>query len=121
MSRSPLAREVLREKISKSPSSASAGFLQEESRKHMINVLSMVTMTFADKLGYVPYTFSPSLTLPDLAQADLIIPLDHEKRRFHESTVPQSEERYDLSVYFFLLVAHLIWTTPMTVQKILMQ
>ena len=38
--------------------------------------------TFADKLGYVLQGYSRFSTLPDLAQADLIIPLDHESDDF---------------------------------------
>ena len=46
-------------------------------------------------------------TLPDLAQADLIIPLDHESDDFTKVHRTAIRERYDLRV-FLPLVAHLL-------------
>jgi len=83
MSRSPLAREVLREKISRSPffgkcRVSSRGVTQAYDQCPIDGNLR----TFADKLGYVLQGYSRFSTLPDLAQADLIIPLDHESDDF---------------------------------------
>jgi hypothetical protein len=44
--------------------------------------LSKRGMSRSDKLGYVLQGYSRFSTLPDLAQADLIIPLDHESDDF---------------------------------------
>ena len=83
MSRSPLAREVLREKIGQSPyfgmcRVSSRGVTQAYDQCPIDGNLR----TFADKLGYVLQGYSRFSTLPDLAQADLIIPLDHESDDF---------------------------------------
>ena len=83
MSRSPLAREVLREKVSRSPffgkcRVSSRGVTQAYDQCPIDGNLR----AFADKLGYVLQGYSRFSTLPDLAQADLIIPLDHESDDF---------------------------------------
>ena len=83
MSRSPLAREVLREKISQSPffgkcRVSSRGVTQAYDQCPIDGNLR----SFADKIGYVLQGYSRFSTLPDLAQADLIIPLDHESDDF---------------------------------------
>jgi protein-tyrosine-phosphatase len=83
MSRSPLAREVLREKIGKSPffgkyRVSSRGVTQAYDQCPIDGNLR----TYADKLGYVLQGYSRFATLPDIAQADLIIPLDHESDDF---------------------------------------
>ena len=91
MSRSPLAREVLREKIGRSPffgkcRVSSRGVTQAYDQCPIDGNLR----TFADKLGYVLQGYSRFSTLPDLAQADLIIPLDHESDDFtkvHRSAI----------------------------------
>ncbi|HAD21335.1 MAG TPA: hypothetical protein DCF87_04375 [Opitutae bacterium] len=91
MSRSPLAREVLREKIDRSPffgmcRVSSRGVTQAYDQCPIDGNLR----TFADKLGYVLQGYSRFSTLPDLAQADLIIPLDHESDDFtkvHRSAI----------------------------------
>ena len=62
-------------KLAGHPSSANVGFLQEASPKHMINAPLMETSEPLQ--GYSRFS-----TLPDLAQADLIIPLDHESDDF---------------------------------------
>tara|TARA_B100000035_G_C20849739_1_gene486885 strand:- start:84 stop:704 length:621 start_codon:yes stop_codon:yes gene_type:complete len=83
MSRSPLAREVLREKISQSPffgkcRVSSRGVTQAYDQCPIDGNLR----TFADKIGYVLQGYSRFSTLPDIAQANLIIPLDHESDDF---------------------------------------
>ena len=83
MSRSPLAREVLRDKIDQSPffgmcRVSSRGVTQAYDQCPIDGNLRI----FADKLGYVLQGYSRFSTLPDLAQADLIIPLDHESDDF---------------------------------------
>lgn len=83
MSRSPLAREILREKISKSPffgrcRVSSRGVTQAYDQCPIDGNLRL----YADKNGYVLQGYSRFSTLPDLAQADLIIPLDHESDDF---------------------------------------
>ena len=83
MSRSPLAREVLREKISQSPffgkfRVSSRGVTQAYDQCPIDGNLR----SFAEKIGYVLQGYSRFSTLPDLAQADLIIPLDHESDDF---------------------------------------
>ena len=83
ISRSPLAREVLREKISRSPffgkyRVSSRGVTQAYDQCPIDGNLR----TYADKLGYVLQGYSRFATLPDLAQADLLIPLDHESDDF---------------------------------------
>ena len=83
MSRSPLAREVLREKISQSPF---FGKCRVSSRgvTHAYDQCPIDgnLRSFADKIGYILQGYSRFSTLPDLAQADLIIPLDHESDDF---------------------------------------
>ena len=83
MSRSPLAREVLREKISQSPffgkcrvSSRGVTYAYDQCP------IDGNLRSFADKIGYILQGYSRFSTLPDLAQADLIIPLDHESDDF---------------------------------------
>tara|TARA_B100001248_G_scaffold201157_1_gene155373 strand:- start:998 stop:1627 length:630 start_codon:yes stop_codon:yes gene_type:complete len=91
LSRSPLAREVLREKIDRSPffgmcRVSSRGVTQAYDQCPIDGNLR----TFADKLGYVLQGYSRFSTLPDLAQADLIIPLDHESNDYtkvHRSAI----------------------------------
>lgn len=91
LSRSPLAREVLREKIDQSPffgmcRVSSRGVTQAYDQCPIDGNLR----TFADKLGYVLQGYSRFSTLPDLAQADLIIPLDHESddyTKVHRSAI----------------------------------
>ena len=83
MSRSPLAREVLREKINQSPyfgkcHISSRGVTQAYDQCPIDGNLR----SFAKKVGYVLQGYSRFSTLPDLAQADLIIPLDHESDDF---------------------------------------
>lgn len=83
MSRSPLAREVLREKISQSPffgkfRVSSRGVTQAYDQCPIDGNLRI----FANNIGYVLQGYSRFSTLPDLAQADLIIPLDHESDDF---------------------------------------
>ena len=83
MSRSPLAREVLREKISQSPffgkcRVSSRGVTKAYDQCRIDGNLR----TFADKIGYVLQGYSRFSTLPDIAQANLIIPLDHESDDF---------------------------------------
>ena len=83
MSRSPLAREVLREKISQSPffgkyRVSSRGVTKAYDQCPIDGNLR----TFADKIGYVLQGYSRFSTLPDTAQANLIIPLDHESDDF---------------------------------------
>ena len=81
--RSPLAREVLREKVSRAPffgkcRVSSRGVTQAYDQCPIDGNLR----AFADKRGYVLQGYSLFSTLPDLAQADLIIPLDHESDDF---------------------------------------
>ena len=83
MSRSPLAREVLREKMDHSPffgkcRVSSRGVTQAYDQCPIDGNLR----SFAQKVGYILQGYSRFSTLPDLAQADLIIPLDHESHDF---------------------------------------
>ena len=83
MSRSPLAREVLREKMDHSPyfgkcRVSSRGVTQAYDQCPIDGNLR----SFAQKVGYILQGYSRFSTLPDLAQADLIIPLDHESDDF---------------------------------------
>jgi protein-tyrosine-phosphatase len=83
MSRSPLSREVLRDKIDQSPffgkyRVSSRGVTQAYDQCPIDGNLR----TYADKLGYILQGYSRFATLPDIAQADLIIPLDHESDDF---------------------------------------
>ena len=83
MSRSPLAREILREKVGQSPF---FGKFRVSSRgvTHAYDQCPIdgKLRKYADRLGYVLQGYSRFATLPDLAQADLIIPLDHESDDF---------------------------------------
>lgn len=83
MSRSPLAREVLREQISQSPFFGKCQVTSRGVTKAYDHCpIDGNLRTYADKIGYFLQGYSRFATVPDLAQADLIIPLDHESEDF---------------------------------------